>query len=139
MSVPVGMRSESKLVAQVKANELAKYTLEITSNQRVFSPRFDALTRRIVDNAFGIGQSIWMANDINVRSAEDYSKRHGLQRDALLECDALLYNITLAKTTFHLSSKRVEHWSGLTREVKALIRAWRDSDAKKCRHLVSGK
>lgn len=69
MSVPVGMRSESKLVAQVKANELAKYTLEITSNQRVFSPRFDALTRRIVDNAFGIGQSIWMANDINVRSA----------------------------------------------------------------------
>lgn len=99
------MRSESKLVCLHLSNELAKYTLEITSNQRVFSPRFDAFTRHIVDNAFGIGQSIWMANDINVRSAEDYSKRHGLQRDALLECDALLYNITLAKNTFHLSRK----------------------------------
>lgn len=116
------MRSESKLEVFEKANELTVYTLQITTNRKVFAPRYDVLTKRIIDCAFGIGQDIWEANDIKVSSRDDLLERRRLQQRALRQCDVLLYCITLAKRTFHLSGKRVKYWSGQVRTVKGMLK-----------------
>lgn len=138
MSVPVPMRSESKLEVSVRANDLTQYTLQITTNRKVFTPRYDVLTSRIVDCAIGIGQDIWEANDIKVESPADYAVRSALQARAVRQCDVLLYLITLAKRTFHLSGRRAKHWSGLVRTVKDMAAKWRRSDAKRFGHLDVG-
>ena len=136
MSVPKSQRGKSKLEVFEKATDLIVYTLRITSNKKVFDTHQAVVTNKIVDLALSVGQDIWDANGIRVNDdVERFERRHRLQEDAIRECDVLLYYITIAKRVFHLSGKRVEYWGGLVREVKVLIRSWRDSDAKKYRHL----
>lgn len=131
MSVPVSQRGDGKLEAFTMATELIRYTLQITSNEKVFLPKYRSTTSRLEDAALAIGQSIWEANCIYVKTAEDKAERHRLQKEAIRKCDVLLYLITVSKSVYHLSGKRVSHWSGLVRRVKELVRAWRDSDAKR--------
>lgn len=132
MSVPVPLRKKSKLDVQVKAEDLAKYTIEITSNQRKFDPRYAVITERIVDTVLGIGMDIWEANNIRVGvNPQRYEERRDLQERAIRGCNLLLYLITLSKRVYHLTSKRVEYWTEKTVDVKDLIRKWRESDAKR--------
>ena len=131
MSVPVGMRSESKREVFELATELECHTLRITSNQNVFRPEYKALTDKIVDAALEIGLSIWTANDIRVTNAMTLEDRQYLQNKAVVQCDRLLYLITVAARANHLRAKKVAHWSEMTRRVKTLIRKWKDSDAKR--------
>lgn len=72
MSVPENSRTKSKLEVCVKAHDLCCYTLQITSNDKVFTPQFQrALTDRIVAVAIGIHTDCWNANNIYVRTEED--------------------------------------------------------------------
>ena len=59
MSVPEGKRTESKLEVQTKARELAKYTTEICSNEKVF-PKRDrwCITNRIVNVVLTIMEEV---------------------------------------------------------------------------------
>lgn len=45
MSVPSGRRGESDLLVHQKADELAKYTLHITENEKVFDSGWMPTTR----------------------------------------------------------------------------------------------
>ena len=40
MSVPAGQRAKSKFEVLIKARELAKYTLDITKNEKVFKVEY---------------------------------------------------------------------------------------------------
>lgn len=40
MSVPVGEREEGKFSLLIKAESLARYTIEITANEKVFLPEY---------------------------------------------------------------------------------------------------
>lgn len=131
MSVPVSQRGEGKLEAFTAATDLIKYTLQITANEKVFLPKYRSTTSRIEDAAISIGQDIWEANGIYVKTQDEKEERHRLQKEALRKCDALLYLITIAKPVYHLSGKRVSFWTGKVRRVKELVRSWRDSDAKR--------
>ena len=132
MSVPVNQRSHGKLEACVKAHELCCYTLRITSNKKIFIADFQlALTDRINETALNIYSMCWSANNILVNSADDMNRRLDLQEQAAVSCNILLSLMDIAKSIFHLSSKRVKYWGGLTIEARNLIRAWRDSDRKR--------
>ena len=132
MSVPENSRSKSKLEVCVKAHDLCCYTLQITSNDKIFKPEFQrSLTDRIVAVAIGIHTDCWNANNIFVKTDEDYAERRRLQDAAARNCNILLSLIDIAKTLFHLTSKRVYFWGKCTVETRNLIRAWRESDARR--------
>lgn len=132
MSVPENSRTKSKLEVCVKAHDLCCYTLQITANDKIFKPEFQrSLTDRIVAVAIGIHTDCWNANNIFVKADEDYTERRRLQDEAARKCNILLSLIDIAKTLFHLASKRVYFWGKSTVEVRNLIRAWRESDAKR--------
>lgn len=135
MSVPVNERSHGKLEAYTKAYELAMYTLRITKNKKVFTEEYqDVLTDHIVSAALDIYVLVGCANDMQVKTKNDErnsKERLAMQRKALKRCGELQKLILLAKPIFHLSTKRVKYWAGLTQDTRALIKAWSDSDRKR--------
>lgn len=143
MSVPVNRRSHGKLEACSKAFELATYTLKITKNEKIFKEEFqECLTDKIIDAAIDIFALTKEANELSVRSSDDYKNyqdRINMQRKAIKCCGNLNTYILLAKPTLHLSSKRVKYWAGMTKETKALIKAWMDSDKRRFSSLFEDK
>jgi len=133
MSVPAGERGEGKLEVITKARALASYTIRITKNQNVFKPEYnDAITADLIRMAKDIYISAWNANNIKVAHDHDNAvERIRLQKHAVLQCNNLLALMQLAKEVFHLSSKRIKYWAGLTMEVRSYIRRWNESDRKR--------
>ena len=132
MSVPVNQRGHGKLESCVKAHDLCCYTLRITSNKKIFTVEYqDVLTDRINSIALSIHALCWTANNILVNSAEDMERRLDLQERAAIECNNLLSLMDIAKSIFHLATRRVKYWGGQTVETRNLIRAWRESDRKR--------
>lgn len=134
MSVPEGEREDGKFTLPMRAEYLARYTLEITSNENVFLPQYrKRVTDDIVETAKNIYLGIREANDTTVRVGtmfhrSDLIERNKIQRKALKDARRLLYLIDLAHRIFHLSSKRVKYWGGLTKEVRNRIQGWIDDD-----------
>lgn len=137
MSVPEGEREDGKFTLPIRALALSTYTIHITSNEKVFRPEFqEALTNDIVETAKNIYMRIQDANDTPVRVGTTYHRRDwiervGYQREAYRNAKRLLRLIDMAKPVFHLSSKRVKYWGGLTREVKNRISGWIESDRQR--------
>ena len=132
MSVPANQRSHGRLEACVKAHALCVYTLQITSNKKVFAAEYQtALTDKIIATALNIHTLAWSANNTLVKTPEDLRKRQRLQEDAAIQCNILLSLIEIAKPIFHLTSKRVIYWSEMTIEARGLIRAWKETDARR--------
>lgn len=116
----------------MKARDLCVYTIQICKNKKVFTEEYqEALTDKIVATVLDITSLCWNANNILVNSAEDMERRLLLQEEAAIQCNTLLSLIQIAHRLFHLTSKRVKYWGGLTVEVRNLIRAWRAADQKR--------
>lgn len=139
MSVPVSQRKESKLEVLIKALAVANYTNGILANRKKFPEEYDHV---LGDDLKRAGQGIYrycrQAN--NLRAIKPVSQkidpeareaRYRLQTKALENCNELLVLIDMAYGTYHLSSKRVEYWSRLTRDARELIRKWRAADVKR--------
>lgn len=143
MSVPVNRRSHGKLEAYSKAYELATYTIQITKNKKVFTVEYqEELTDRIVSAAVDIYLLVGSANDLQVRTRADrknFCDRIDMQAEALRRCADITRLIFLSKSVFHLSSKRVTYWTGLTKETRNLIKAWHDSDITRFTLLFEDK
>lgn len=133
MSVPAGERGEGRLEVITKAMNLAAHTILITKNPNVFKPEYNhAITEDIVHTAKEIYISAWTANNIKV--GHDHNKaveRIRLQEHAASECNNLLAMMQLAQRIFHLPTKKVKYWAGLTLEVRAYLRKWKESDRKR--------
>ena len=134
MSVTVDKRDEGKFSLATKAEYLARYTIEITSNENVFFPEYrKQVTDDIVETAKNIYLGIREANDVTIRMGtafqmKDYMDRNRLQMEVLRNCKRLLYLIDLAHRIFHLSSKRVKYWGKLVKNVKDRVYGWIDDD-----------
>lgn len=135
MSVPKGQQADGKLLVNELARDLAVYTIQITSNPKVFLPQFQtALTNEIVRTATNIHKFAWTANNIMVRAPngrEQYALRRKNQEMAAAECNNLISLIDIAKPLFHLDTKRCRYWGKKTLEVRNKIRRWMESDAKR--------
>ena len=67
MSVPAGQRAKSKFEVLIKARELAKYTLDITKNEKVFKVEYqNSLTNDLIKIAKDIFINCWIANNKRV-------------------------------------------------------------------------
>ena len=130
MSVPEGEREDGKFTLPIKAEFLARYTIQITANESVFLPEYrKAITDDIIESAKNCYLSIRDANDVTVRvgtvyQRADWRDRNKHQKEALRNARRLIYLIDIAHRLFHLSSKRVRYWGNMTREVRNRIQGW---------------
>ncbi len=132
MAVVESERSQSKLETIVKALDLATYTIRITNNPKVFLPEYrSSLTDDIIRTAKDIYIDAWTANNVLVKTAEDWKVRKALQERAARNCNNLLALMGLAKSVFHLKSKRIKYWGEKTLEVRKYLRDWKDGDNKR--------
>jgi len=131
MSVPAGQRSRSKLEVQVACEELVAHTVKIVANGKHFKPENAKLHDRILDAAIAMGQDVWEANGIRVKTAADYAERRRLQDRAIREANSLLYLMTVSRRIDRLRTGKYHHWAELARKARDLVRAWRDSDARR--------
>ncbi len=137
MSVPQGQRGENKFTLLLKAEELCRYTMIITSNEKVFLPAYQrALTDDIITQAKNAYLLIREANDIRV--PEEFPEREQAARDrerdqqlAIRSLRRLLYLIDLAYRIFHLSGKRVKFWSKMVIEVRNRTNSWMKDDHRR--------
>lgn len=137
MSVPAGQRAKSKFEVLIKARELAKYTLDITKNEKVFKVEYqNSLTNDLIKIAKDIFINCWIANNKRVTDSSIADERIRLQQIAIDNCVALLALIDLAKCVYHLKSKRVWFWAANTIAVRDLIKEWRMSDIKRYKSIA---
>ena len=140
MSVPKGQRAESPFELQVMADDFVVHTIRIMSNEKVFDPRYSALADRVVDTAIDALVCLEAANDIYVNDDPSrWAERRSLQVRACSELMKLKTLLRVCRSTYHLRRGKYEHWAGLLRDTLATARKWRDSDAKRNRHLSSGQ
>ena len=132
MSVPVPQRGNGELEVNTKARVLTVYTLKILENPKWFPKEQIAFITRLQDCVIEIQALCWDANNIKVDGNQDrYRRRLDKQDQAAEMCTRLMMLIETAKPLFHLETRRVRYWIGLTKELRTMIRAWRDKDAQR--------
>ena len=130
MSVPVPQRGHGELEVNSKTRALTVYTLKILENEKWFPREQAAFIAKLQDCAIEIQTLCWDANNIKVDGNPDrYRRRIDHQDQAAEMCNRMMMLIETAKPLFHLESKRVRYWIGMTRDLRNMIRAWRDKDA----------
>ena len=86
-----------------------------------------------VETAKNIYIDSWDANNIRVQKRGDsnWEERSRLQLRAARNCNRLLALIGIAKSSFHLKSKRVKYWVGKVLKIRGMIRNWNESDSER--------
>ena len=131
-------RKESRFALADKALDLATYTIDILSNEKIFDPKYKSVIDRIAAEATLIYHSIRVANDIAVRSVNDGRKaeeRTRLQHEALASIEPLKSDIMIAHKLFHLTLKRVRYWNQQVDSIKDMLQGWIGSDIKRYKEL----
>ena len=113
------------------AKDLAVYTIQICSNDKVFLPKYNLINTMIINTALTIYESGWTANNILVKTAEDWNTRRNYQKIACAKCNSLLALIDLAKGLYHLRDKRIKFWAKKTIEVRGMLRKWCEADQER--------
>lgn len=132
MSVPKGQQEDGKLLINELARDHVVYVLQITSNEKVFLPKYQtALTNEIIHSAMMIHKLTWSANNVLVNSREHYYTRRDYQERAAIECNNLLSMIDIAKPLFKLDARRCTYWGNKVIEIRNKTRNWIESDAKR--------
>lgn len=145
MTVPVGKRNvpdtvaNSYLIAGAKARELALHTIRICANEKYFLPQYRlSLTADLVKTAKDIYLNTCTANDIMVKSAEDWNRREALQKEAISLCGRMRYLISMARALFHLRAGKTGFWIGLLEDTRALLSSWHEKDRERYRNKFNG-
>lgn len=140
MSVLKEKRGEQKLEVLVKANSLMGYILEITKNEKTFTPAYEALTLDIIHCAEDIYINLYSANEVYL-SKQNIELRKEYQNIAQAKCGALLALLDLAQGLNHFSTKRIRFVNKIIngdesdkKGLKLLIQNWKQSDLKRVRN-----
>ena len=137
MSVVVGQRhvedtpANRMFYALDSCRELAVHTIRICSNEEIFDARYRNITQKTVEYAVRIYMSAWSANNVLVKTADDWKIRRQYQRDAVLSCNTLLAMIDLSKQLYHLRSRKVKYWAMMVIKTRTMLRKWAEADQKR--------
>ena len=122
--------AETELKVILKAKELAKHTLIITSNCNRYPKKWRfSLVDKMQNKALEIYEYLHESNRTDLK---DYAReRFELQTKAITMCDQLLYYIELSYQLNIISIKSTEYWSKMVFDVKHMDIAWRSTDKKR--------
>lgn len=121
--------NEKVLQVIIKAEDLADYTLEVTSNCNNFPKKYRfTLVDKMVTKSFNIYECLFEANRTRIANK---IQRYDLQTKAITYCEELQFYIKLSLKRNIITPKRAEHWSGLVSDVKYMTLAWRKRDKER--------
>ena len=108
----------------LKAKELAKHTLIITSNCNRYPKKYRfSLVDKMQNKALEIYEHLYEANRTDLRL---YPKeRSELQTKAITKCDELLFYIELSMELNIINNKSTEYWSKMVSDINHMAIAWR--------------
>lgn len=114
----------------LKAKELAKHTLIITSNCNRYPKKYRfSLVDKMQNKALEIYEHLYDANRTDLRL---YPKeRSELQTKAITKCDELLFYIELSMELNIINNKSTEYWSKMVSDIKHMAIAWRTKDKER--------
>lgn len=122
--------SNTELKVILKAKELAKHTLIITSNANRYPKKFRfSLVDKMQNKSLEIYEKLHEANRTDLKHFK--RERQELQTRAITYCDQLLYYIELSHELNIINEKSMEYWSKMVCDVKHLTIAWRTTDSKR--------
>ncbi len=122
--------SNTELKVILKAKELAKHTLKVTSNANRYPKKWRfSLVDKMQNKSLEIYEVLHEANRTDIR---DYKReRLELQTKAITYCDQLLYYIEMSHELQILGEKSMEYWSKMVCDVKRMAIGWRTADSKR--------
>lgn len=114
----------------LKAKELAKHTLIITSNCNRYPKKYRfSIVDKMQNKALEIYEHLYEANRTDLRL---YPKeRSELQTKAITKCDELLFYIELSMELNIINNKSTEYWSKMVSDIKHMAIAWRTKDKER--------
>ena len=114
----------------LKAKELAKHTLIITSNCNRYPKKYRfSLVDKMQNKALEIYEHLYEANRTDLRL---YPKeRSELQTKAITKRDELLFYIELSMELNIINNKSTEYWSKMVSDIKHMAIAWRTKDKER--------
>lgn len=121
------MADNKELQVIIKAKELAKHTLILTSNANRYPKKYRfSLVDKMQNKCLDIYEALHEANrtDLNCYKRE----RSEMQTKAITYCDQLLYYIELSCELGIINAKSMEYWSKMVTDVKRMAIAWRTKD-----------
>lgn len=121
--------SEQKLTVIIKAIELMKYSITITSNRKRYPVKYIQLVKRIQDKSMDIYEFLLDANRLNINTAK--IERLELQTKAITTCDKLSCLIELSMELNLIGSNTVVNWQKQIEDVKYMTIVWREKDKKR--------
>ncbi len=124
------MADRNELQVIIKAKELAKHTLVITSNANRYPKKYRfSLVDKMQNKALNIYETLYEANRTDIRDFK--RERLELQTKALTYCDELLFYIELSYELHIINDKSMEYWSKMVSDIKHMTIAWRTKDRKR--------
>lgn len=122
--------SNTELKVILKSKELAKHTLQVTSNANRYPKKFRfSLVDKMQNKSLEIYEKLHEANRTDIRHFK--RERQELQTQAITYCDQLLYYIELSHELRIINEKSMEYWSKMVCDVKHMTIAWRTTDGKR--------
>lgn len=122
------MAEKNELQVIIKAKELAKHTLILTSNANRYPKKFRfSLVDKMQNKALNIYEALLEANRIDIRNYK--RDRLEMQTHAITYCDELLFYIELSHEINIINEKSMEYWSKMVTDIKHMTIAWRTKDS----------
>lgn len=128
MSVPKDKRDTGELAINTEARRICTYVLKITGNEKNFPKEQEWFTNRIRDIALDIDLKCWKANNIYASSDALYEKRLALEAEAGDLCTVMLEQINIAKSLYHMDTKRYKYLTDQYVGLRKRIRNWYKAD-----------
>ena len=129
-------KRNDELKVIVLAKRLIKHTMKITNNSERYpkKARFtlvDPMQKTVIE----IYKLLLKANYPNTNNATQFAERQLCQSEAIYHCDVLLLYIELSLDDNYINDKSCEYWVRQVMEVKRMILAWKNGDAKRSSFL----
>ena len=121
------MADKNELQVIIKAKELAKHTLILTSNANRYPKKFRfSLVDKMQNKALNIYEALFEANRTDIKAYK--RDRLEMQTRAITYCDELLFYIELSHEINIINEKSMEYWSKMVSDIKHMTIAWRSKD-----------
>lgn len=122
--------AEKELQVILKAKELCKHTIRVTSNCNTYPKKYrHSLVDRMANRSMDIYEALLEANRTDLRA---YPRdRAELQTKAIAYCDKLLFYIEMSYELNIINDKRMEYWSKMVTDIKHMAIAWRTKDKQR--------
>lgn len=122
--------SDTELQVIIKAKELVKHTVKLTSNCNHYPKKYRfSVVDRMQIKSMSIYEMLMEANRTDLK---DYRRdRLEMQTKAITYCDELLFYIELSYELGFISDGSMKHWSKMVVDIKRMAIAWRSKDKER--------